>query len=301
MCWTKLILNLLLVVNVSAELILRTELLGKDHLALSDLFHPICLFVTFFFVFLLMKIESRMQLHTSVPLFTFWLLLAICFIPNFKWNIERFVEGKSNAISLVITLTFWPVVLVMVILNCLSEIPGSTDDAHEPPEYRSSFASGLFFNWLGKLIRTGYRKSLVMEDLPKCPQVVEVDTNVNAFMQNWNDKVRRLGISFSTGQRLRHETPKTVSIWGVLIKTYWKKTLGTVLIALVHYTLTFVFPWILRLLINHVNSEEQAWKGIFYTIILFINSSLWTITFHQYCQSMIAVSIQVPVECSIHL
>ena len=52
--------------------------------------------------------------------------------------------------------------------------------------------------------------------------------------------------------------------------TYGPKFLGTFIVAFIHYSLTFVSPQILKLLIRYISSEEDfTWKGYFYALVLF--------------------------------
>ena len=87
---------------------------------------------------------------------------------------------------------------------------------------------------------------------------------------------------------------KTVSVWPVLLRTYWKNFIGIFLLGIAHYTLTFVNPHALKLLVNHVdNLDEEDWKGYFYSAVLFGSSIVWTVTFHLYNQELSITSLQM--------
>lgn len=56
----------------------------------------------------------------------------------------------------------------------------------------------------------------------------------------------------------------------MLLLTYGPRFLSTFVIAIIHFSLTFVSPQILKLLIRYISSEEEAtWKGYFYAFVLF--------------------------------
>lgn len=51
--------------------------------------------------------------------------------------------------------------------------------------------------------------------------------------------------------------------------TYGPRFLVTFVVAFIHYSLTFVSPQILKLLIRYISSEDEAtWKGYFYALVL---------------------------------
>jgi len=62
---------------------------------------------------------------------------------------------------------------------------------------------------------------------------------------------------------------------------------------LIHYSLLFVSPQVLRLLINHMDSDEESWKGYLYTLALFANSLVSAVTFHFFSQLISVASLQM--------
>ena len=67
----------------------------------------------------------------------------------------------------------------------------------------------------------------------------------------------------------RYNRFKRASLWPVLLLTYGLRFLETFVVALVHYSLTFVSPQILKLLIRYISSEDEpTWEGYFYASVL---------------------------------
>ncbi len=93
---------------------------------------------------------------------------------------------------------------------------------------------------------------------------------------------------------LKHMPSNSSSIWVPLMKAHgWRFAFGCA-IALVHYSIQFLQPVILKLLIRHVDSaEEETWKGFVYTAAMFTVSVVYSLTFHHYLQHITIISLQM--------
>jgi hypothetical protein len=248
----------LLFMNTVVELVDRLDALhGRLHP--SDWFQPVCLGSTLALSFTLLLLEKHWRAHASAPQFIFYFFLMLGALPTVKWQIELLMEppGNKDWQLLLSTATYAPTVAIMFLLNCFADLedqPGEMD----PLENSCSCMSGLFFAWMGGLIRKGFKNPLTFDNLPRLPEYMRVTRNVEDF-------IKRMNAHFSDG---RGGTRKA-GLWPVLIREYGGWFLYTFFIALVHFSLTFVSPQILKLLIHHVASAEEAWKGYFYTGILF--------------------------------
>ena len=143
-------------------------------------------------------IQILFQKHglvTSGPLFIYWFMAAICFIPTFRLKI-RLVKLKisfpwtqdctlSHLRSVIggnlihyntyeipfVTLTLQlPIVGAILFLNCFSDAKPKYIDLEEQvekltPERFASFPSKMFFTWFDGLIWKGWKKTLAIEDL----------------------------------------------------------------------------------------------------------------------------------------
>ncbi len=69
-----------------------------------------------------------------------------------------------------------------------------------------------------------------------------VQNNVRSFLDRWRSRKRRFGVDFTERKGDEARNGKTVSVWPVLLRTYWKNFVSIFLLGLAHYSLTFVNP-----------------------------------------------------------
>ena len=79
-----------------------------------------------------------------------------------------------------------------------------------------------------------------------------------------------------------------------MIKTLgWRLLLANIL-ALVHYSVVFLGPQVLKKLIDHIEDpEDHAWKGYFFSVTLFLIYFTSTLFFQTYVVHMYSVAISV--------
>lgn len=286
--FAKLVLNLILIVNAVGQLWNLANLNGGwDQLVPSEIVHYACLLGILFVANVQVIIDKWLLSHTSPPLFLFWLVLIFCEVAKLKIDIQTIVEGHRTWEHWVLLLSYFPVILVQLVLSCISDIDKTTA-LFVSPEDRASFLSLLTFSWFDGLIWKGARQILTQDILPKSPRSINVGHNVQDFLNLWRQKVEFLGVNFASFQ----ERP-FIGIWSIFIRTQWVRVTFAFLVAIIHLVLPFVNPQILKLLINHVDSDEEAWKGYFYTVVLLISATVSTITFHVYQQHLSISAIQM--------
>ncbi|XP_030343631.1 canalicular multispecific organic anion transporter 1 [Strigops habroptila] len=79
-----------------------------------------------------------------------------------------------------------------------------------------------------------------------------------------------------------------------LCKTFWQNLLLAVIFKLVHDTIVFVSPQLLKLLVAFVSDEEAfAWEGYLYAILLFLVALIQSICLQQYFTLCFNLGIQV--------
>lgn len=177
----------------------------------------------------------------------------------------------------------------------------------ECPELGASFLSRLFFQYFDKFIYLGYKRPLVTDDLwdmkPE-DQSIEVSP---LFLKYWNKSVAKhaqpepangiasatftkssASVNFSTKQN-----KKQASILPALCKAFGPTFLFGSCLKLVQDLMTFISPQILRMIINFVDSEEPTWRGIFYTVLLFVVACIQTLLLAQYFNRMFLVGLRI--------
>ena len=87
---SKILLTLVLIVNISGELISRTQdAADRDEDASpSDMFYGILLLLTFALLLAITVYEKKRCFRTSPPATLFWVTLLITSIPTFKYDVE---------------------------------------------------------------------------------------------------------------------------------------------------------------------------------------------------------------------
>lgn len=259
--------------------------------------------------------------RTSGVLFIFWLLATICEVFPFQsvLRLENRDDDKSK-INFQIQVINFPIVVIMLFLNCWADAPpqpsklpkepianGSTTrengialtsstevtynftpgETTPPkqklpcPENGSSYLSKLVFFWFESLAWKGWRNPLVYEDLWELNEEDLSRSQYPLYAANWNKAQAK-------------NKGKPVSVFRVLVATFGPLFLAGAGLKLVQDCLTFVPPRILRLLINYVRDpEEEGWKGYLYVGILFATSIIQTIFLSQYFHKMFILGMRI--------
>ena len=238
---------------------------------------------------LLTGISLCLELGRSLPSssfqFTAWLVQLFCILPTFKLQVEILIsENKQPDVGdLFKTLTLMPVVLTEFLLHCGADSKNSRGPNFSIPELAASVPQFLFFGWMNPLIHKGYKTPpLVRADLPPNPGYVRPENNVRKFLSLWER------------DRAGNQPDYKGNIWKVLFLVHWKRLLAAYLIGMVNCILVFVNPQILRLILQHIQSEdEETWKGVLYALLLVINSLVVTLCFNHSIRHMTIVALQL--------
>lgn len=149
------------------------------------------------------------------------------------------------------------------------------------PESAASYLSKLVFFWFESLAWKGWRNPLVNEDLWELNEEDLSSTQYPIFAKNWNDIKAK-------------NKDKPVSVFRVLVVTFWPIFFAGAILKFIQDCLTFVPPRILRLLISYVGDPtEEAWKGFFYVGILFVTSIIQTVFLAQYFHKVFVLGMRI--------
>lgn len=294
----KLVVQLLLVVNLCGELALR--MVNLSDLKGSDVFFPCCTFLTIVLATIILIYEKSKLLRTSPSLSLFWPVLFLTSIPTAKVEVERLLQEEaygSSSTRILLTATYMPMILLLFLFNIYADkndLEWKKDDHTKAcPEQLNSFISTVYVSWMDPLIWQGFRKPLSPTDLPPLPDKVNVDQTVKGFQKHWKDQIAKSKVNFSN--RARNDDDKNiVSMWLPLLKTFGLRFLWATSIAIFHYTIAFVPPQILKLLINHIeDTDDYAWKGYFFASLLLLVNFTSTTLFNNYLIHMYTVAIKI--------
>ena len=184
--------------------------------------------------------EKSYFMRSSIPLSIFWPLMTVATLPNFKVEIEALIDNFDFS-RLVLTSTLLPSCILLSLANLWPDIGDlDTKDKKYAPNNTNSFLSSVFLSWLTPLIWKGYKSPLTQEDLYSIPRKIDIDDNVRMFLNEWNKHLSRSGIAFDRGTVKK--SVKRAKLWLPLVKTLGLRFLLANLLALVHYSITFLGP-----------------------------------------------------------
>lgn len=114
--------------------------------------------------------------RTSGLLFTFWLLLAFCSIPQLRWEVNNFNTAHFENDGLtwegykfISFVTFFSLVSLMVILNCFIDKPPKNStypkSTNPNPELNASILNRVFYGFFDKYAWLGWRRPLTEKDI----------------------------------------------------------------------------------------------------------------------------------------
>ncbi|KAM6105939.1 LOW QUALITY PROTEIN: ATP-binding cassette sub-family C member 2 [Pterocles gutturalis] len=224
--------------------------------------------------------------------------------------------------------------LLLFLVSGFSDItPETKDIAKKNPEVTASFLSSITFGWYTRMVLKGYRKPLEIDDVWELKSKDKIQSIYAVFEKNMKPAVRKAqtelekrkrkkrlwegdpdhGNNMSKAQSqdilvLEEKQPKRKKkgdssphkdfprgwLLKTLCKTFWQNLLLSVALKLVHDTLVFVSPQLLKLLIAFVSDDEAfAWQGYLYSILLFLAALIQSLCLQQYFTLCFQLGINV--------
>lgn len=142
---------------------------------------PIIKAATYVLVFALFVFHRHRGVHTSSLMFTFWLLLSIGSVINFRSIIRSIVldhdpndlaQWQMSELRSTVKLVAALIVIVQFVLSCIADkkaqdpwILTGEDFRTRSPETDASITSLITFWWLNSLMWLGYKRALNQDDL----------------------------------------------------------------------------------------------------------------------------------------
>jgi len=197
-------------------------------------------------------------------------------------------------------------------------------DDKDCPELDASFPSHLTFSWFTGFAWTGFKRSLTPDDLWDLAPSITSAKVVPKFLKNWQE-ILRSAIQFNTQHCLldmkdtkvasngdtaafnhlddsvnvktkpepKKLQPKVAHVFPALARTFGFRFFVTSIQKLVHDSLIFVAPLLLKLLIRFADSKDFIWQGVIYAFLLFLASVLQTIFLSRYFYDMYLIGIWI--------
>ncbi|CAG7825609.1 unnamed protein product, partial [Allacma fusca] len=271
--------------------------------------------VTYSLAVLLQVYKKQRGVANSAVLFTFWFLLVFCKFFEFQSAIRRLpsYEGNYQEIcSFVVLMISYPLVVISFIVNCFSDAApqqptytsgdGNGHVLHKlSPQSRASSLSKILLHWIWPIVYLGYKRPLEASDLWNLNPDEQAHETVELFNKYWKPEFEKCQqrnklLQASSESEVagdeeeevlivpdKKASKATASILPALWRAYSSEFLWGCLLLLMSRFLLFASPQILDLLINHVGSDEEAWKGYFYSALMLIANTTQVFLYeHQY-------------------
>ncbi len=268
--WLIILKTILIVLLIIIEIIHLIIASLKQTSYLVFYLTPSILLVTYLFVLFIIHLERSNGWKNSSLIFLFWLFLSFNSTITLRTKI---IQQENNVLFYI----YYCLIIIMVILSTLSEkyVSNENDLKNQSPEESSNLLSRLTFFWINPLIKTGYKRDLVREDLWKISdkegskststklenvwslkannyikQMRQLDTTTNNNDESFiytKDEQEKLKLNNANNDK--QETLLKISqpsLTLAMIKIYFGKFTGIVAIKLTHDILNFVRPILLE-------------------------------------------------------
>lgn len=148
---------------------------------LVDFISPIVRSLAYVTAFGLIILHRNRGKHTSGLIFTFWLLMTVVSVINFRsllrsqlldHNTTTLADWQITELRFTLRIVATPLVIVQLFLSCIADkkaqdpfILTGEDYRSRLPEDDASILSFITFWWMNSLMWLGYRRALTQEDL----------------------------------------------------------------------------------------------------------------------------------------
>ncbi len=188
---------------------------------------------------IIIRLRGGARAFPSAIIFITWLLTAALHLPLFLVILENYDDiSSADACQLLLM----PVFVLLSLLECFGGASSSNEEG-------CSLMSRLTIGWMTPLIRTGFRRELSEDDMPRIRESVRLAQTKTRFGQH-----------YTIGQ---DGAAKRDSFLTCLLKTFGTDLVVVGLFRLSTDIIYFAGPQLLRQLIRVLETDDLAWKGTF--------------------------------------
>ncbi|XP_023349637.1 canalicular multispecific organic anion transporter 2 isoform X2 [Eurytemora carolleeae] len=300
-------LNISKIILVSIQIVLAVFELGlilgpgikQTQLEVSMIVAPVLKIICYSGVIALILLARVKGQVSSGVLFLFWSSLIFTSIPGFRDAIQTMLETErveNSVVMLSLTVIFQYIITVSLFISSFwadqrpKYIDLDDDIDNITPEVFASFPSKLVFYWFETLVRIGWKRVILPEDIWGLKMEDRSKTIVSRWEKFWKPYDQTLTQS------------KYPSVLVVLVKCYgWDYIPGT-LCYLIYCIALFIPPQIVNYIIGFIESDEPFWHGYFYVAVLGIFSFISLVFNHQswYRQQSIGLRVRTALTAAIY-
>ncbi|XP_074103395.1 multidrug-Resistance like Protein 1 isoform X2 [Cotesia typhae] len=273
-----------------------------------DYYTPFIKIITFGLALLLLHYNRKCGMRTSGLLFLFWFFLTVCGAVQFRSIIRNYKDQPELPYSFGSYFVYYPIVLILFLLNFLVDAEpkfsryGQVD--RPCPEQSASYPSKILFGWFDSLAWKGFKKPLTTSDLWSMNPEDTASEIVPKFNKYWTRNLKKCDNSQGTKASFRKASgqvdfnstrkKKVASVIIPLYRIFGPTFFFGALLKLSQDIMTFISPQVLGLLINFINSKDEAqWKGYFYAVLLLLTAIFQTLVLSQYFNRMFIVGMRM--------
>ncbi|ERL88450.1 hypothetical protein D910_05836 [Dendroctonus ponderosae] len=249
---------------------------------------------------LLVYYNKKYGIRTSGLLFLFWFLLSLFGAAQFRTEIRTVQrEGAPRSYYQYVSyLIFYPLVLLMFLLNCFADQPPRVTKypkkQNECPEDGAGFLSRMLFSWFDTLTWKGFKNPLEMKDLWDLNPADSAAEIVPIFEKHWQNTLSKSkGVPTQVRAQLKGSgevdflpaSKKEASVLPALLKSFGPMFLFGAMLKLMQDILMFI--------INFVKNGGYAWHGPFFAVLMFLTATIQTLFLAQYFNRMFIVGMRI--------
>ncbi|ENN80486.1 hypothetical protein YQE_03090, partial [Dendroctonus ponderosae] len=271
-----------------------------------DICQPVVKFACFLLTGLLVYYNKKYGIRTSGLLFLFWFLLSLFGAAQFRTEIRTVQrEGAPRSYYQYVSyLIFYPLVLLMFLLNCFADQPPRVTKypkkQNECPEDGAGFLSRMLFSWFDTLTWKGFKNPLEMKDLWDLNPADSAAEIVPIFEKHWQNTLSKSkGVPTQVRAQLKGSgevdflpaSKKEASVLPALLKSFGPMFLFGAMLKLMQDILMFVSPQLLGQVISP--NGGYAWHGPFFAVLMFLTATIQTLFLAQYFNRMFIVGMRI--------
>jgi ATP-binding cassette, subfamily C (CFTR/MRP), member 1 len=206
--WILISKSIVTILLISIETIRIIRAYNRNEHLLVYFLTPYILIMTYILVLFLIHFERLRNLKSSTLVFIFFGLLTLDSIVTLRSKIIHYLNHKSHdTFELYLFIAFFVLICMNTILTLFSEQDVTNYDQvinkddtssrlKKMPENNVSLMSKLWFWWINDLIKTGFKRDLVRDDLW---EIDDSETSIvitkrleNAWNQKANDYINKI-------------------------------------------------------------------------------------------------------------
>ncbi|VEU22974.1 DEKNAAC104040 [Brettanomyces naardenensis] len=226
-------------------------------------------------------IENYKSFISSPVLLLYWLLYSIIGL----FRIINVYLRDTSTLSIYLTVSTFVNGLIILLLetNFSPRVIHLPNERYSRRDYSNIFGR-ITFSWLSPLMQKGYRKYLILSDLPPLPSQLRAEHLSSVLSKNWSDQLKKKNGSPSLTMAIAHSFGVPFAIGGLF--EFSKDCI------------LFIQPQILKRLILFVQSYDadhsiSMVRGFMLVLLMFGLSMVGSTCMHQYVERVMDMGIKI--------